>query len=643
MADTQTAPYGAWESPITASMIAGGNVRLGELDMEGSTVYWTESRPTEKGRNVLVRWAPNGERQDITPPPYNVRTRVHEYGGGAFAVRQGVVYFSNFADQQIYRQGPGESPVAVTPVEQVRYADGVFAPNGRFICIREDHRAPGEPVNTIVSVALDGKDIGRILASGKDFYSTPRLNPDGTRLAWLAWNHSNMPWDGTELFVGTLGDDGALHDVELVAGGPDESIFQPEWSPSGALYFVSDRSNWWNLYSWRDGETRALHPMEAEFGLPQWMFGRRTYAFAGPHTIICTYIENGTSYLGRLDTENGRFTPYDLPFTLVRDVCVDGDYVVFQAGSPTLPASFVRLNWREGRYEILRSAQELEIDERYLSRPRTLEYSSGNGRIAHAFYYPPHNGDFTAPPDELPPLVVKSHGGPTGMTTATLTLGVQYWTSRGFGVLDVNYRGSTGYGRAYRRSLYGQWGIADVEDCINGARNLADQGEVDPARMAITGGSAGGFTTLCALTFHDLFSAGASHFGVSDVELLAKETHKFESHYLDNLIGPYPEQRDLYLKRSPIHHVDQLDCALILFQGLDDPVVPPSQAQQMYEAVKSNGKPVAYLAFEGEQHGFRQAENIQRALEAELYFYGKVFGFEPANEIDSIRIANLRA
>lgn len=646
MKQKSEAPYGSWRSPITAELLLAGSVGLGQLAVDGDAVYWTESRPQEGGRSVLVRWTAADGRLDVTPAPLNVRTRVHEYGGGAYSVRPGEIIFANFADQRLYRQAPGAEPQPVTPEAAVRFADGVWVPgggtdNGRFICVREDHRGAGEAVNSIVSLALDGEDLGTTLVSGNDFYSTPRVSPDGTRLAWLTWNHPNMPWDGTELWAAELAPDGGLTNAQRVAGGAAESVFQPEWSPDGALHFVSDRSGWWNLYRWRDGAAQALYPDAAEYGLPQWAFAMRAYAFITPTTLLCTRIADGVMTLARLDTANGRFTPLDLPFSAFYDLHVAADQALFIGGSSTQPAAVVRLNLATGAFEILRQASDVTVDPGYLSTPQPLVFPTSNGRSAHAFYYPPQNRDFRALAGEKPPLLVLSHGGPTSMTTATFNLGKQYWTSRGFGVLDVNYGGSTGYGRAYRERLNGQWGVVDVEDCVHGARYLVEQGLADGARLAIRGGSAGGYTTLCALTFHDLFSAGASHFGVSDAEALAQETHKFESRYLDNLIGPYPEQRELYVARSPIHHTDRLNCPLILFQGLEDAVVPPNQAERMYTAVKAKGLPVAYLAFAGEQHGFRRAENIKRALEAELYFYGKLFGFSPADAIEPVPIANL--
>jgi dipeptidyl aminopeptidase/acylaminoacyl peptidase len=643
MTTKKIAPYGSWKSPITTDLIVAGTIRLGQIAVDGHDLYWTEGRPAEGGRNVVVRRAKGSkENEDITPAPFNVRTRVHEYGGGAFSVHDGVVTFSNFADQRLYQQRPGGEPEPVTPEEKLRFADGTFAADGRFVCVREDHRIEGqEAVNTIVSLALDGVDVGRVLVSGNDFYASPRISPNGKQLAWLTWNHPNMPWDGTEVWTADFAADGTLSNKRLVAGGVEESVFQPEWSPDGVLHFVSDRSGWWNLYRWRDGAPEALHAMEAEFGAPQWVFGMRMYAFAGADSILCGIGQNGSRSLFLLDMQKDQLTKLALPFTSAMDVHVTGDYAYFLGAAPDIPGSVIRLDLGSLESIVLRKSSDVVVDDDHLSRPKTIEFPTSNGLTAHAFYYPPNNKDYDAPEEERPPLIVESHGGPTGATNAVFSIGKQYWTNRGFAVLDVNYGGSTGYGRAYRQRLNGQWGIVDVEDCINGAQYLVDQGLADGDRLAIHGGSAGGYTTLCALVFHDVFGAGASYFGVSDVEALAKETHKFESCYLDSMIGPYPEQRDLYIERSPIHFTDQIDCPLILFQGLEDRVVPPNQAEMMFEAVKSKGIPVAYLPFPGEQHGFRRAENIKRMLEGELYFYGKVFDFELADSVEAVEIENL--
>ncbi len=643
MTEPQVAPYGSWRSPISSDLIVAGTVSFEQIQLDGDDIYWTERRPVEGGRSVVVRRTADGQTHDVTPPGFNVRTTVHEYGGGAYTVSAGVVYFSNFADQRLYRQDPGAAPRPITPAAPLRYADGVVDRHrGRLICVREDHTQAGrEAVNALVAVDLAGEQEARVLVAGNDFYAAPRLSPDGSRLAWLTWNHPNMPWDGTELWVGTLGPDGAIDAMELVAGGRDESIFQPEWSPDGVLHFVSDRTGWWNLYRWRAGRVEALHTMEAEFGLPQWVFGMSTYGFVAPDRIVCAFTTGGIWQLALLEPARGTFEPLELPYTVINAVDAAPGRVAFIAGSPTDPRSVVQLDMTTRRIDVLRRSSTVVVDEGYISIPRAIEFPTTDGRTAHAFFYPPHNRDFMAPAGERPPLLVLSHGGPTSATTNELDLGIQYWTSRGIAVLDVNYGGSTGYGRAYRQRLDGQWGVVDVDDCVNGARYLAARGEVDGNRLAIRGGSAGGYTTLCALTFRDVFKAGASYYGVADLERLAADTHKFESRYLDGLIGPYPEQRERYRERSPIHFTERLACPVILFQGLDDKVVPPNQAELMVAALRAKGLPVAYVAFAGEGHGFRKAENIKRALDGELYFYARVFGFELADPVEPVSIENL--
>ncbi len=651
MPQPTVAPYGAWASPITSDLIVSATIRLGAIFADGDTIYWLESRPTEGGRCVIVRQEPDGTTTDVTPAPFSVRTRVHEYGGGEAVVHDGRVYFSNYNDQRLYQVQPGQHPQPVTQPTALRYADGVVdSDRDRIICVREDHRESvmttnrGEPVNVLASIALrDGTQ--EVLVAGNDFYASPRLSLDGKRLAWLTWNHPDMPWDSAALWVADLDAQGACVNIRHVAGGPGESIFQPEWSPDGVLTFASDRTGWWNLYRWEpDNETndeiRGLVQMEAEFGLPQWIFGLSSYAYISPSRIVCAYRLEGTDRLAILDVFNGTLSPIETPYTSISGLVATPDQVIFRGGAPRKVASLIAVNLNSGEHSVIKRSASLDLDAGYLSMPEAISYPSEK-RIAHGLYYPPTNKDHIAPAGEKPPLLVFSHGGPTGATSSALSLRIQFWTSRGFAVLDVNYGGSTGYGRDYRESLKGRWGIVDVDDCANGARHLVNQGRVDGARLAIRGGSAGGYTTLSALTFRDVFQAGASHYGVSDLELLARDTHKFESRYLDGLIGPYPERRDLYLERSPIHHLASLNTPVIFFQGLEDEVVPPAQAEVMVEALREKGVPVAYLAFEGEQHGFRRAENIQKALDAELYFYGRIFGFSPADAIEPIEIMNL--
>ncbi|MDQ7842647.1 MAG: S9 family peptidase [Armatimonadota bacterium] len=640
----RVAPYGSWRSPITADLVASGGVVFHEIMIDGADLYWTELRPAEGGRKVIVRRSADGRVADLTVPPYNARTRVHEYGGGDFLVIDGSVYFSNFADQRLYRLDPGRSPEPLSPSGPYRYADGI-ADRGRrrIICVREDH-SPGDQdaLNTLVAVSLDDGR-AQVLVEGADFYSSPRLSPDGRRLAWLSWNHPNMPWDGTELWVAPVASEGALGEARRVAGGPEESIFQPEWSPDGALHFISDRTGWWNLYRWDEGRNaaEALAPMEAEFGRPQWVFRLSTYGFIDPQTIVCAFSVGGTTRLALLDRRTRRLNVLDQPCTDLSQITPAPDAVYFIGASPTRPSSLVRLDLRTRETEVVRASRPTTVDPGYLSIPEAVEFPTAGGLTAHAWFYPPANRDFTGPPRERPPLLVISHGGPTSFSPGVLRFEIQYWTSRGFAVADVNYGGSTGYGRAYRNRLRGRWGVVDVDDCVHAARYLVERGLVDPRRLAVRGGSAGGYTTLCALAFRQVFHAGASYYGVSDLEAMHRDTHKFEAQYDQRLIGPWPERLDLYRSRSPVHFTDRITAPVIFFQGLEDRVVPPNQSEMMVEALRARGIPVAYLAFEGEQHGFRRAETIRRALEAELYFYSRIFGFTPADPIPPVRIDNL--
>jgi dipeptidyl aminopeptidase/acylaminoacyl peptidase len=642
MVQKKIAPYGSWKSPITADVVAAGEVGLEQVRLDGDDVYWIERRSQEGGRKVIVRCSSDRHVTNITPVGFNARTRVHEYGGGDYAVLGRMIIFSNFADQRLYLQRLGPEPRPLTPAADLRYADGVINRDRKLLfCVREDHTGQSEAINTLVSIDLMEGGAGRVLVSGNDFYSSPRLSPDGSHLAWLTWNHPNMPWDGTELWVGTLSEDGWVREVTHVAGGVNESIFQPEWSPEGTLYFVSDRTGWWNLYRWWNNKIEPLYPMDAEFGQPQWVFASSLYGFASERRIVCRYIKDGRDHLAILDTVTRALDETELSFTAISQVCAAGDRVVFIGSSSTEPTSIVSLDLMTKKVEVLRRSRETDVDAGYLANPRAIEFPTESGLTAHGYFYPPQNRDYAGPADEKPPLLIMSHGGPTSASSASLKYAIQYWTSRGIAVLDVNYGGSSGYGRPYRQRLKGKWGIVDVDDCVNGARYLVAHGDVDGNRLAIRGGSAGGYTTLCALTFRNVFKAGASHYGISDLEALARDTHKFESRYLDSLIGPYPERRDLYLERSPIHFTERLNCPMILFQGLEDKVVPPNQAERMVEAVRAKNLPVAYLTFEGEQHGFRKAENIKRVLEAELFFYSKVFGFEVADPIEPVKIQNI--
>lgn len=643
MSIPKVAPYGSWKSPITTDLIVSETVKLNQIALDGEDIYWVEMRPSEGGRNVIVRQTPDGRKSDVSPKEFNARTRAHEYGGGAFTVKNATVYFCNDKDQRIYRQKIGSKPEAVTPEQAFRFADLLVDERRRRItCVLEDHTTgERETENSLVSINLENGSDFKTLAAGNDFYSSPALSPDGKRLAWLTWNHPNMPWDGTELWVADLNDDGSVKHSQKAAGGKNESIFQPQWSPDGSLYFVSDKSNWWNLYRWQGGEIEHLIKKDAEFGLPQWVFGMSTYAFASENQMVCCYFTEGGWRLASFHPGPGAFETFELPFTEIEGVRASAGQAVFIAGAPIMPKSIVRLDLQTKHFDVLRKSAEIDFETTFLSRPETVEFPTDNGQTAHGYFYRPQNRDYVGPENEKPPLIVKTHGGPTASTSTDMDSKIQFWTSRGFAVLDVNYGGSTGYGREYRQRLNSNWGIVDVADCVNGARYLIEKGRVDGNRIAIAGGSAGGYTTLSALTFYDFFKAGASYYGISDLEALAKDTHKFEAHYLDELIGPYPERRDIYRQRSPIHFTEKLSCPLILMQGLEDKVVPPDQSEKMAEAVRQKSLPVAYVTFAGEQHGFRKAESIKRALEAELFFYSGIFGFELADKIEPVQIDNL--
>ncbi|MBO9339505.1 MAG: S9 family peptidase [Chloroflexus sp.] len=626
----QIAPYGTWRSPISAAMLVSRQVSLNWPHIDGTDIYWVEGRPQEGGRNVLIRRTVDGSISDVTPVGMNVRTLVHEYGGRSFVVDQGEVFFVEFNDQCLYRQRPGEAPVALGTPAGVRFAEMlVDRQRNRLIAVAEDHRERGEPQNYLAAVDLTDGMITPLL-TGRDFVAAPRLSPDGAWLAWLAWDHPNMPWDAAELWVAPIQTDGSLGEGRQLAGGPGDSCFQPEWTTDGHMLVVAERTGWWNLYRLDlDGSVTPLYPLEAEFGQPLWQLGMRTYVPLADGRVLATFFQQGRWYMVVIDRDDRR-QPIDLPVSVIHIVNGSDHRIVFIGSSPTTPTTLFLLDLTDQTISPIRCSGDLPVDPAYLSLPEMISFPSANGRTAYGIFYPPHNPDFAAPEDERPPLLVMIHGGPTAAALPTLRLSIQYWTSRGIGVLDVNYGGSTGFGRAYRELLNGAWGVVDVEDCIAGAQFLAASGRADPDRLLITGGSAGGFTVLAALAFHRVFRAGASHFGVADLAALARDTHKFESRYLDRLIGPYPERADLYQARSPLHHADQITSPVIFFQGLEDKVVPPDQSERMYEALRSRGIYTEYVPFPGEQHGFRKAENIITAIERELAFYGKVLGFTPA-------------
>lgn len=622
------------------------SVRLGELVLDGADVLWAEGRPAEGGRTQLVRSAPDGACTDLLPEGYNARSAVHEYGGGAWWARAGIVWFVNWADQRLYRLAPGTEPVPLTPetARADRFADGDIAPDGGFfVCVRERHHGPSaaEVDNEIVRLDPHSRSEPQVLVTGSDFVAAPRLSPDGASLAWLRWNHPSMPWEATELVVRNL-ESGA--DV-VVAGGPAESVLEPRWDEYGALWFLSDRTNWWNLYRYTpDAGIATVVRLDSEIGVPPWQFGSARYALRADGSVVFAYTRDGYDALARR-APNGTITELDTSFSRIAALHVaPDDTVLVVAGSPTRELGVHRIDAHGGVLETLRAPRDLNVDDRFVSVPQHITFPTDHGRNAHALFYPPAHPDLAGPQGELPPLIVAIHGGPTGAAAPVFSTAVQYWTSRGFALVDVNYGGSTGYGRAFREQLAGQWGIVDVADCLAAARHLARTGRVDGKRLTIRGGSAGGFTTLAALARHDTpFAAGADHFGVADLEALARDTHKFESRYLDGLVGPYPAARDRYVERSPIHHVDRLTRPLIVLQGSEDPVVPPAQSETIVAALRERHVPVAYLLFDGEQHGFRRAENIRRALDAELSFYAQVLGFTlPDDEgIEPVAIDNL--
>jgi dipeptidyl aminopeptidase/acylaminoacyl peptidase len=640
--EREVLPYGSWRTPVTSAVVVASAVGLTDVRVDGDDVIWSEGRPAEGGRIQLVRRSRAGGTTDLLQESQNARTAVHEYGGGAWWARAGVVWFVDWDDQRLYRRDPKAGAAdALVPEPALRrgdrYADGDLTPDGDWIaCVREHHPPGGRAVdvrNEIVRLAAHRPSSPEVLVTGADFVMSPRWSPAGERLCWVEWDHPNMPWDGSRLRVREL-----LSGREvLVAGGPEESVSEPCWQADGSLAFISDRTGWWNLYRWSpdDGTVESLVQIAADIGVPQWMLGLSRYALLPDGRVVFARSRDGFDRLA-VRLVDGTVTDLGLPYSFISSVRVAADSaVVVVGGTPTAESSVARVVLDDGAgvesFDPLRPARdlgELGVDSSYVSMPDPIEFPSQRGRTAFALWYSPTNPTCAGPDDELPPLLVFIHGGPTGAARAQLQLGIQYWTTRGFAVVDVNYGGSTGYGRGYRQLLRGAWGVVDVEDCIAAVRWLAEEHLADPARLCIRGGSAGGFTTLAALAREDTpFAAGADYFGVADLEALARETHKFESRYLDGLLGPYPAAREVYRERSPIHHVRALSRPLIVLQGLEDEVVPPNQSEMIVEALRTTGVPVAYLAFEGEQHGFRRAESIRQAMDAELSFYAQVLGF----------------
>ncbi len=662
----RVAPFGTWESPISPAMLAVGGLRLGATWLESGTVYWIEGRPEEDGRVVIVRADAFSEPVDVLPAGYSARTRVHEYGGGSYSVRAGVVFFSNFEDQRLYRLEPGAEPRAITPETGAthRYADGRITADGSlWIGVRERHegeRVPQDVHNELVVLPTDGSSEPRVVASGRDFYASPRISPDGARLCYQAWDLPWMPWDGCELYVADLHPDGSLGEARLVAGKDgEESIWQPSWSPSGDLYWASDRSGWWNLEREQGGERGAVKrgavkrgavkrgavkPMEAEFGWPQWAFSGSSYSFLDDGRIVCHYSSSGLQRTALLDPETGELMDLDIPHTAVDwpRLSVEGSQVVLIAGGPCIPEEVVLLDLNSRSVDVLRKSETVELDDAWFSVPEQIEFPTQGGLTAFANLYMPTNPEHTAPEGERPPLIVMSHGGPTALSTSSFDIEVQFWTSRGFAVVDVNYGGSTGYGRAYRERLNGNWGVVDVTDCLAAARHLVAADRVDGDRLVIRGGSAGGYTTICALVFHDDFAVGASYYGIADLTAFAEGgTHKFEHGYEHTLVGPWPEAADVYRARSPINYVDMLSTPMLVLQGSEDVIVPPAQAELIVGALRDKGLPYAYLLFEGEQHGFRKSETIIAAIEAELSFHAQILGLGPVGDVPRLHIENL--
>ncbi len=644
-------PYGSWKSPISAAMlISGGKRRLNEIKAEGSDIYWLDARPSEGGRIVIMRLSADGVVSDLTPAPFNSRNAVHEYGGGSYAVRDRTVYFTNWEDQRIYVQRDGEHPQPLTDEPTIprgsRYADLTLTPNGKFLlCVRESHTDDGvEATNEIVAVDTESGE-ATVVASGRDFYCAPRVSAAHDGIAWTEWDHPNMPWDGNHLMSGSFNAaDASVSTTAELAGGQDESIVQPSWSRDGTLHFVTDRTGWWNIHAWVGGSARNLLEEESDHGRPDWQFGFTSYAHL-PDGEIAIGKGGVTSGSITIIEANGNTGSIEVPYSEVSFVTSDADgaSILFVGSSPTQEPAIVRLDLSSDGCDVIYAPSNVEVDPGFLSSPQHIVFPTTDDGSAHAFYYEPSNQDFEAPEGELPPLVVICHGGPTSASGTGLDLSTHYWTSRGFAVVDVNYRGSSGYGKVYRDALKGKWGIYDTDDCIAAAQHLIDQGLVDKDRVIIRGGSAGGYTTINALTFEDFFAAGAALYGIADLMVFIGDTHKFESRYLDSLVGPYPEEAQRYHDRSAINFMDQLATPMIILQGLEDEIVPPSQAEIMVDALESKGLPYAYIGFPGEQHGFRQAANIIRAQEAELYFYGKVLGFEPADDIgeDVVEVRNL--
>lgn len=631
-AEKVPAAYGSWKSPITAELASGSNVGFSSVTITDGTVYWLESRPAEGGRTTIMRWDQQQGEREILSRAYNVNSRVHEYGGGELLVATSGIYFINNDDQQIYRLNADGSTQQITSCTNARFADGSEnKTDGSLFYLMEEHDN-GNVTNSIVKIDPRTGEIATI-ASGNDFYSNPRVNPDGTSMAYVTWNHPNMPWDNTELWVVDL-----TTNTHRMVTGTNEAVTDPQWSNTNELYYVSDRNNWWNIY--QENKSEPIWSIEGECTQPQWLFGRSMY---GTHekTMTCSLIQKGANKFYSVDLTGKEVEPIESPYCCVKHLSAENNMVAFIGRSAQQPSSIVLYDTTTKNFQIIKQSSTVKFDPAYITQPEAIEFPTVGNRTAHAFYYPPCNAQFCGLYNELPPLIVMSHGGPTGHSSPGFTLGILYWTSRGFAVIDVNYGGSTGYGREYRERLHGTWGIVDVDDCTYAALYCVEHNLADVNRLAIMGGSAGGFTTLAAMAFRDVFKVGANYFGVSDLERLTLDTHKFESRYLDTIVGPYPEAKSLYIERSPIHSVNTITCPIIIFQGGKDAVVPPSQSEMMYESLRARNIPTAYLLYETEYHGFCEAKNIKRSLEAQLYFFAKVLGFPLSEDIEPVDIKNM--
>ncbi|MGH1471151.1 MAG: S9 family peptidase [Cellvibrionaceae bacterium] len=678
-------PYGSWKSPITATMLTKANSGLSEPQFDGDDIYWLESRPFEKGRNCIIKLDSNGRQQDILPAPLNARSRINEYGGGSYCVHDGIVFFVLFDDQRIYsidtRTFASQTkehaelhltkptPQALTPKENnIRYGDLTIDPiRQKLIAVCEDHSRcknnhndAKEPETYLVSINLykdHSLEPPTILTSGKDFYSNPSISPDGKKMSWLSWNHPNMPWDETQCWIAELEKSGKLTNTVQIPSKENESLFQPIWSPDNKMYFSSDKNNWWNIYTYNpknnNDKVRCIYKDDAEYATPQWVFGLKTFSFLDSSTILTTYTKNGFWFLAKIHIRENhdKNTKEDIEIDSTNIGYVtahDGRGIFIGANSKNFDSLYLfENNPIKNSTSVISHTGSLTVGEHYLSTPETITFPVTSGTTlndeGYAFFYPPQNADYltNSKTGKKPPLLVFCHGGPTAATHSSLNLKIQYWTSRGFAVADVNYGGSTGYGRHYRDRLKKQWGLVDVQDVIDCVKYLSNENKIDPEKTAIRGGSAGGYTVLSALTFHNIFKAGTSLYGIGDLETLATDTHKFESRYLDQLVGPYPKDKNVYQDRSPIHFVKNLNCPVLFLQGLKDKVVPPNQAEAMVDALDKQKIPVAYVAFPEEGHGFRQAENIQKALESELYFYSKVFDIPLTEDIKPIQIKHI--